>query len=95
MLALAVVFAVGVKVAVRVSPVPLMALRVPPVTTTSPLVPSQANPVGSSLNVNVMTAVWPVFNALWLLVMVTVGASASMVNEVIAAAAPLLPAASV
>ncbi|MNV65187.1 hypothetical protein D3C71_1578700 [compost metagenome] len=54
---------VGVKVAVRVKPDPDMAPSVPPVTTTSPVVPSQAKVVpGSSLKVKVMLAVSPDFS---------------------------------
>ena len=50
--------AVGVKVAERVSPVPLMAPSVPPLTTTSPLVPFQVKLApGSSLKVKVTVAV--------------------------------------
>ena len=70
--------AVGVKVAVRVRPVPEMAERVPPTTTTSPEVPSQTKELpGSSENVKVIAAVWPVIKAAVLLVMVSVGARVS------------------
>ena len=52
------VLAVGVNVAVRVNPLPLMLDSVPPLTTTSPLVPSHANVLpGSSEKVKVMVAV--------------------------------------
>ena len=70
--------AVGVKMAERVSPVPLIAPTVPPVTTTSPKVPSQAKLAsGSSENVNVMMAESPVFSEDRLEVMPTVGAVVS------------------
>jgi hypothetical protein len=50
--------AVGVKTAVRVKPDPLIAPSVPPATTTSPLLPSQAKVLpGSSLKLKVMVAV--------------------------------------
>ena len=58
MLAGVVLPAVGVKVAVRVKPVPVIAPKVPPVTSTSPLAPSQANErPGSSLKLKVIVAV--------------------------------------
>ena len=70
--------AVGVKVAVRVRPVPEMAERVPPATTTSPVVPSQTNELpGSSENVKVIAAVCPAMRAAVLLVIVSVGARVS------------------
>jgi hypothetical protein len=50
--------AVGVKVAVRVRPVPLMAERVPP----DPVISPSAKPVGASEKVNVMVAVSPAFS---------------------------------
>ena len=57
------VLADGVKVAVRVRPEPVMAERVPPVTATSPVVPSQVKDLlGSSEKVKVMEAVSPLFN---------------------------------
>ena len=87
--------AVGVKVAVRVRPVPLIALRVPPEIVRSPIVPSHAKLVpGSSEKVKVMVAVSPTFSAATFEVIVTVGASVSMVMEGEAAADPVLPAAS-
>ena len=50
--------AVGVNTAVRVRPVPLMALKVPPVTDKSPALPSHAKLArGASENVKVMLAV--------------------------------------
>ena len=66
---------VGVKVALRVSPAPLMVPSVPPLVVTSPaakLVP------GSSLKVKVMAALSPALTALTLLVIASVGASVSM-----------------
>ena len=52
--------AVGVKTAVRVIPVPLIAPKVPPVVSTSPTLPSQAKLLpGSSVKVKVMAAVSP------------------------------------
>ena len=70
--------AVGVNTAVRVRPVPLMAPRVPPVTTTSPVVPSQAKlEPGSSENVKVILAVSPALSVGTLLEMLTVGAVVS------------------
>ena len=51
------------KTAVRLLPVPLTALKVPPDTSTSPVFPSQAKlALGSSENVNVMVAVSPTFS---------------------------------
>ena len=65
---------VGVKVAVRVSPEPEMAPKMPPTSTMSPVVPSQANVLpGSSENVKVMVAVWPVFSTLRSEVMLRLG----------------------
>ena len=88
-------FAVGVKTAVRVSPVPLIAARVPPETARSPTVPFQAKLVsGSSEKVNVMVAVSPTFSVATLDVIATVGESVSMVIEGEIPAAPVLPAAS-
>ncbi len=65
---------VGVKVAVRVKPVPLIAPRLPPVVTMSALV--KLGP-GSSLKVKVMLAVWPALTALTSLPIVSVGAKVS------------------
>ena len=71
----------GVNRAVRVRPVPLMAPRVPLLTTTSPLVPSQVKLLpGSSLKVKVMVAVCPAFRVGVLLVMASVGATLSTVT---------------
>ena len=68
------VLAVGVNVAFRVSPVPLIAPNVPPATPMSPVEPSHTNVLlGFSLKVKVMVAVSPVFKLDLLLVMVTVG----------------------
>ena len=87
--------AVGVKVAVRDNPVPLIALKVPPDTFKSPAVPFQAKLVpGSSENVNVMVAVSPTFSAATFEVIATVGAKVSIVIEGEAPAEPVLPAAS-
>ena len=66
--------AVGVKMAVLLRPVPVMAPKVPPVKAMSPTDPSQVKLVpGSSENVNVMVAVSPNFRADTLAVMLTVG----------------------
>ena len=71
--------AVGVNTAVRVRPVPLMAPKLPPVTTKSPELPSQAKLVlGSSENVKVILAVSPALRVATLLAMLTVGATVSM-----------------
>ena len=87
--------AVGVKTAVRVSPVPLMTPKVPPETVRSPVDPFQTKLVtGSSENVNEIVAVSPTFSAVTFYVMVTVGESVSMVIEGDEPADPVLPAAS-
>jgi hypothetical protein len=87
--------AVGVKVAVLVSPVPLIAPSVPPEMVRSPVVPFQAKLVpGSSENVKVMFAVSPTFSAATLDVIATVGASVSIVIEGEIPADPVFPAAS-
>ena len=66
--------AVGVKMAVLLRPVPVMAPKVPPVKAMSPTDPSQVKLLpGSSENVNVMVAVSPNFRADALAVMLTVG----------------------
>ena len=87
--------AVGVNTAVRVSPVPLMALKEPPVTDKSPALPSHAKLArGASENVKVMLAVSPSFNARVLLLINTKGAKESMLMLGVLPAVPLLPAAS-
>ncbi len=87
--------AVGVNVAVRVSPVPLIAPRVPPEIVRSPVVPFQAKLVpGSSEKVKVMVAVSPTFSVATLDVIATVGANVSIVMEGEVPAEPVLPAAS-
>ena len=72
----------GVNTAVRVRPVPVSALNVPPVTATSPVLPSHAKllPVSSD-NVNVMLAVSPAFNTLISEVITTVGTVVSTKNS--------------
>jgi hypothetical protein len=86
---------VGVKVAVRVSPVLLIALKVPPEIIRSPAVPSLEKLVtGSSENAKEMVAVSPTFRAAKSEVIVTVGASVSIVIEGDVPAEPVLPAAS-
>ena len=62
--------AVGVKVAVRVRPVPVMVERVPPARLMSSL---EKEVPGSRLKVKVMVLVWPAIKAAVLLVMATVG----------------------
>jgi hypothetical protein len=85
----------GVKTAVRVSPVPLIALTVPPEMVRSPVVPFQAKLVpGSSEKVKVIAAVSPTFRAAISEVIVTVGASVSMVMEGEVPVEPELPTAS-
>ena len=87
--------AVGVNIPVRVCPVPLIALKVPPDIFISPVVPFQEKPVpGFSEKVNVMFAVSPTFRVATSEVMVTVGASVSIVTEGELPAEPVLPAAS-
>jgi hypothetical protein len=83
--------AVGVKVAVRVRPVPLNALNVPPVVTMS----ASTKPTGASLNVKVTAEVSPAFRVLTLLVMVSVGAKVSMLMLGVVPAPPAFVAASV
>ncbi len=88
-------FAVGVKTAVRVRPVPLMAPSVPPVTAMSPAEPSHANVLpGFSENVNVMSVVSPDLSLDKSDVIVIVGANVSklIVGELLAD--PGLPIAS-
>ena len=70
---------VGVKTAVRVRPVPLIALKVPPEIVRSPAVPFQVKlDPGSSEKVKVMVAVSPTFSAATLDVITTVGATVSI-----------------
>ncbi len=89
------ILADGVKVAVRVSPVPLIAPKVPPETDRSPLVPFQVKLVpGSSEKVNVIEAVSPTFRVATLDVIATVGATVSMVIDGEAPVEPVLPIAS-
>ena len=84
-------FAVGVKVAVRVEPVPLSEPRLPPVVTMSS--ESKLLP-GSSLKLKVMAAVPLALTAVLLLVMVSVGAKVSILMVGVWPATPALPAAS-
>ena len=87
--------AIGVNVPVRVRPVPLIALKVPPEMVRSPVVPFQVKLVlGSSENVKVMFAVSPTFRVAISEVILTVGASVSIVMEGEVPAEPKLPAAS-
>ena len=68
----------GVNTALRVTPVPLMALKLPLVKCTSPVVPSHVKVLpGSSLNVKVMLAVSPILSWLTSDVMANVGAVVS------------------
>ena len=89
-------FAVGVKTAVRVRPVPLIALTVPPDTVKSPAVPfhSKLNP-GSSEKLNVIVAVSPDFSVATFDVMETMGPSVLITMEGDEPPVPVLPAASV
>ena len=74
-----VVLAGAVSVAVRVRPVPLMALRVPFVMVMSPTLPSQLNEVpGSSEKVKVTRLVLTLDTMFRLMVMLTLGAWVSM-----------------
>ena len=87
--------AVGIKTAVRVRPVPLIAPKVPPEIVRSPADPFQAKLVpGSSEKVNVMVAVSPVFSSAKFEVIATVGASVSIVIDGDKPVEPVLPAAS-
>ena len=84
---------VGVKVADLVSPDPLSIPNVPPVTTKSPAVPSQAKlEPGSSVKVKVMAAVSPIFKVETLEVIVTLGASVSIEIDGDVPAEPVFPA---
>ena len=87
--------AVGVNIPVLVSPVPLIALKVPPEIVRSPTVPFQTKLVpGSSEKVKVMVAVSPTFSVATLDVIATVGANVSIVMVGEVPAEPVLPAAS-
>ena len=69
---------VGVNTAVRVRPVPLMALKVPPVIDKSPALPSHAKLAsGASENVKLMLAVSPDLRVATSDVMMTLGAVVS------------------
>ena len=83
---------VGVKVAVRVKPLPLIAPKLPLLTTTSSELKLEP---GSSLKVKVIVAVSPALTALTLLVIAKVGARVSMLMLGVVPAPPVLPAASV
>ena len=91
---------VGVKVAVRKSPVPLMLPKVPPLTMTSPALADHTKLLpGSSLKVKEMTAVSPAFSVATSLVMLSEGAVVSTKYFELSATATeemtlLLPAAS-
>ena len=87
--------AVGVNVPVRVSPVPLIAPRVPPEIVRSPAVPFQVKlDPGSSEKVNVIAADSPTFSAVTFEVIATVGARVSIVMDGDKPAEPVFPAAS-
>ena len=74
------VFSLGVKIAVRVSPDPERAERLPPEIERSPLVPFQENESpGSSEKLKVMTAVCPLVNVLMSLLIITFGAVLSTI----------------
>ena len=79
---------VGENTAVRVRPLPLMAPKLPFLTTKSLLVKLLP---GSSLKVKVMVAVWPIPNKALLLAMVTVGERVSMLMDGTKAPLPTLP----
>ena len=82
---------VGVKVAARVRPVPVMGLRVPLVVRMSASIKS----VVTSVKVKVMVAVAPAFKSEADEVMVTLGATVSMVMPSEVNPTPLLPTVSV
>ena len=85
----------GVNVADLLRPLPLMAPKMPPVTTISPALPFQLKLLpGSSVNVKVMVAVSPIFKALLLDAIATEGAKVSMLIAGVAPAPPGLLAAS-
>ena len=82
---------VGVNTAVRVTPVPEMALKVPLLSVTSPVVPFHSNVLpGSSLKVKVMSAVSPTLSWPTLDVMLKNGAVVSTVKLLLAAVAGTL-----
>jgi len=86
------VFGLGVKMALRVSPVPEMVESVPPVMEMS----CSLNVLpGSSEKVKLMMADSPAFKVLTSLVMETVGGRVSKERLGMVPATPLLPAASV
>ena len=87
---------VGVNTAVRVSPVPLMTPKVPPVTNKSPELPSHTKLLpGSSENVKVILAVSLALSVATLLAMLTVGARLSIAMLGVTPPLPKLPALSV
>ena len=83
---------VGLKVALRVRPVPASKLRVPPTVATLPM--TKALP-GSSLKLKVMRAVSPFLTTVLLLVIDKVGTKVSILISGVLPARPSLPAASV
>ena len=89
---LALVFGVGVKVAVRVGPEPVMVESVPPETVTSLL---EKVVSGSSEKVKVMVAVSPLSTGDRFVLMIRVGAWVSKGRDNVFPAAPRLPAGSV
>ena len=82
---------VGVKVAARVRPVPVMVLRVPLAVAIS----LSENPVGSFVKVKVMPATSPILTDDLEVEMITEGAEVSMVMAGVRPAKPGLPKASV
>ena len=84
---------VGVKTAVRVRPVPLMVLNVPPLTAMSPAKPFHEKLLpGSSENVNEILAVSPALSEDRLLAMLTLGDKVSMLMLGLVPPLPVLPA---
>ena len=83
--AIASVFAFGVKVAVRVKPVPVIAENVPAPTVTSSLLNVVS---GSSLNLNVIVAVSPLFRLVLSLVIVTVTLNPAIDQTIVGTAEP-------
>ena len=88
--AVPVLSAVGVKVALRLSPLPLIADSAPPDTVMSP----SSNPVGASVKVKVMVAVSPDLRKLTLLEMAMAESTVST-DSVLVSSTNALPAASV